>query len=311
MLRIPIQHLREAVNHTKPTHRTPTMRRTLLIAVAACAALTAGCAMPTRTADHDGTRAGIAKRQVSELLRSIETRDSRPVSAINPDKYVQHNLGVADGLAGFNALMAQLPVGSARVNIKRVFQDGNFVFTHTDYEFFGRAKVGFDIFRFEDGKIVEHWDNLQDRPMKPNPSGRTMTDGPVDAADVEKTAANKVLVRAFVDDVLVNGRVDRLDGYFSGDNYIQHNPSIPDQASGLKGALQALVKQGLVLKYNKIHHVLGEGNFVLVSSEGSFAGNPVAFFDLFRVQNGKIAEHWDTVEAIPPRAQWKNGNGKF
>jgi predicted SnoaL-like aldol condensation-catalyzing enzyme len=57
--------------------------------------------------------------------------------------------------------------------------------------------------------------------------------------------------------------------------------------------------------------VLGEGNFVLVASEGSFGETPTAFYDLFRVQSGKIAEHWDTVETIPPRDQWKNANGKF
>ena len=54
-----------------------------------------------------------------------------------------------------------VPKGSAKVNTVRVFQDGDFVFTHTDYNVFG-PKIGFDIFRFEDGKIVEHWDNLQE-----------------------------------------------------------------------------------------------------------------------------------------------------
>lgn len=65
-----------------------------------------------------------------------------------------------DGLAGFGAALATLPKGSARVHTVRAFQDGNFVFTHTDYNFFG-PKIGFDIFRFEDGKIVEHWDVIE------------------------------------------------------------------------------------------------------------------------------------------------------
>ena len=72
-----------------------------------------------------------------------------------------------------------------------------------------------------------------------------------------------------------------------------------------------MAKAGVTMKYTKIHKVLGEGNFVLVSSEGEFAGKPSAFYDLFRVANGKIAEHWDTIETIPPRAEWKNANGKF
>lgn len=46
-------------------------------------------------------------------------------------------------------------------------------------------------------------------------------------------------------------------------------------------------------------------------SEGSFGGRPASFYDLFRVENGKIAEHWDTLETIPVREAWKNQNGKF
>ena len=141
------------------------------------------------------------KLQVARLLKSIETGEPGPVAAVNPGKYIQHNLAVADGLAGFGALLAQLPKGSARVNTVRVFQDGDHVFAHTEYDFFG-PKIGFDIFRFENGKIVEHWDNLQETPAKPNPSGRTMVDGPAVATDLDKTAANKKLVAAFVDDIL-------------------------------------------------------------------------------------------------------------
>jgi hypothetical protein len=57
--------------------------------------------------------------------------------------------------------------------------DGNVVFAHTDYNVFG-PKVGFDIFRFEDGKIVEHWDNLQDTAARPGPSGHTIGRRPDD-----------------------------------------------------------------------------------------------------------------------------------
>jgi hypothetical protein len=44
---------------------------------------------------------------------------------------------------------------------------------------------------------------------------------------------------------------------------------------------------------------------------GVFADKPTSFYDLFRVQSGKIAEHWDTMETIAARAEWKNANGKF
>ncbi|MDI9312556.1 MAG: nuclear transport factor 2 family protein [Limnohabitans sp.] len=249
------------------------------------------------------------KEKVVSLLKSIETGAIEPVSYINPNKYIQHNLGVADGLAGFGALLQALPPNSAKVNTVRAFQDGDFVFTHTEYNFFG-PKIGFDIFRFEDGKIVEHWDNLQET-AKPNPSGHTMIDGTTELKDLNRTEANKNLVRAFVDDILVNGRMEKLAGYYDGDNYIQHNPMIPDKVSGLGAVLGELAKQGIFLKYDKIHRVLGQGNFVLVVSEGHFGKDHNAFYDLFRVENGKIAEHWDVIEKMTPKENWKNNNGKF
>ena len=250
------------------------------------------------------------KQAVAALLQSIETGETEPRGYINPQKYIQHNLGAPDGLPDFRALLQQLPPHSTRVNIICIFQDGAFVFTHTDYNFFG-PKIGFDFFRFEDGLIVEHWDNLQETPSVPNPSGHTMIDGPMTATDLEQTDTNKMLVRTFVEDILVNGDMGKLAGYFDGDNYIQHNPQIGDGLSGLGQALQAWAKQGITMKYDQIHQVLGEGNFVLVVSEGTLGGKHSSFYDLFRVEYGKIAEHWDTIETIPPRQEWKNNNGKF
>lgn len=249
------------------------------------------------------------KQKVVSLLKSIETGDKEPVGYINPDKYIQHNLNAADGLAGFGALMKSLPPHSARVHTVRSFVDGNFVFTHTDYNFFG-PKVGFDIFRFEDGKIVEHWDNLQETAA-PNPSGHSMIDGATAINDLDKTEANKALVHNFITDVLIDGKMEKLASYFQGDNYIQHNPNVPDKLSGLGQTLQEWAKNGITMKYDKIHTILGEGNFVLIVSEGHLAGKLTSFYDLYRVENGKIAEHWDTIEEIPAKETWKNQNGKF
>jgi len=250
------------------------------------------------------------KEKVIALLKSIETGAQEPVGCINPNKYIQHNLGVEDGLAGFGTLLQQLPPNSAKVNTVRAFEDGNFVFTQTDYNFFG-PKIGFDIFRFENGKIVEHWDNLQEKPENPNPSGHTMFDGTIEIKDIDKTEENKTLVSNFVNDILVNGKMEKLAGYFDGDNYIQHNPQIADGLSGLGKALEYLDSQGIKMKFDKVHKVLGEGNFVLTVSEGWFGDKHTSFYDLFRVENGKIAEHWDVIETIAPKDQWKNENGKF
>jgi len=248
------------------------------------------------------------KEKAVALLKSLETRDSYPVSHINPKKYIQHNLMVEDGLAGLQKLTQWLPPDT-KVNVVRAFEDGDFVFVHAEYNF-GGPIVGFDVFRFEEGKMVEHWDNLQKREA-PNPSGHSMTDGATEISDRNNTEANKTLARSIVDDVLVNGKVDKLAGYFNGDDYVQHNPWFADKVSGLMKGLAELAKQGIVMKYSAIHRVLGEGNFVLVISEGHLKGVHSGFYDLFRIENGKIAEHWDTIEEIPAEEKHKNSNGKF
>lgn len=250
------------------------------------------------------------KNKAIALLNSIETGDQQAINYVNPTQYTQHNLAVADGLEGFGAVLQALPEGSAKVNVIRAFSDGDYVFSHTDYNFFG-PKVGFDIFRFENGLIVEHWDNLAVKADSPNPSNRTQLDGTTVIADLEKTAANKTLVADFVDTILVKGEMDQLGKFIDGENYLQHNTQIADGLSGLAQAFEAMAEQGITMVYSENHIVLGEGNFVLSVSEGSFAGDPTSFYDLFRVEGNKIVEHWDVIETIPAQDEWKNSNGKF
>ena len=249
------------------------------------------------------------KQQVLDVLKSIETGDRTYMRFINAHKYIQHNLTMADGLQGFTALLQSLAPDSARVNTIRVFQDGPYVFTHTDYDFFGQ-KIGFDIFRFEDGKIVEHWDNFQEI-AGPNPDGHTMTDGPTNSQDLDKTDRNKALVWNFIEDMMINGKIETRLNYFNGNHYIQHNPYISDGISGFDQALEAWGRQGITMKFDTVHQILGEGNFVLVVSEGVLGGRHTSFYDLFRVEHDKIVEHWDTLETIPEKEAWKNSNGKF
>jgi predicted SnoaL-like aldol condensation-catalyzing enzyme len=251
------------------------------------------------------------KDKAIAVISSIETGDQNAIQYINPEKYIQHNLAVSDGLAGFGEVFSALPEGSAKAKVLRAAQDGDYVFLHTQYDFFG-PKSGFDIFRFEEGKIVEHWDNLQ--PVaQPNPSGRTQFDGATEITDLDKTEENKALVADFVDTILVNGDMSKIDMFIGAkpEDYLQHNTMVADGLDGLGAALQALADAGTPMVYSKNHKILGEGNFVLSVSEGTFMGKPTSFYDLFRIDAGKIVEHWDTIEAIPSQDQWKNSNGKF
>ena len=95
------------------------------------------------------------------------------------------------------------------------------------------------------------------------------------------------------------------------EGYIQHNTGIADGLSGLGAALAALAEQGVQMIYHKTHQVLAQGNFVLAVSEGTYGGAPTSYYDLWRVENGKIAEHWDVMETIADQSTWQNQNGKF
>ena len=244
---------------------------------------------------------------IYKLLKGIETGDPEAVKVVNESKYIQHNPLTKEGNIGLAELFKRLAKTSPKVEFIRIFEDGDYVFAHMDYDF-NVVEVGFEVFRFEDGFAVEHWDNLQLKPSQPNPSGHTMLDGVTDIADLEKTEENRALVRAFLDEVLIGGQLVRLGHYVDANNYTEHNPGMSDGLIALRDALE---NASQTRKYQKVHRILAEGNFVLSVTEGLVEGAQASFYDLFRISAGKIEEHWDTTEEVPPRAEWKNENGKF
>jgi predicted SnoaL-like aldol condensation-catalyzing enzyme len=83
-----------------------------------------------------------------------------------------------------------------------------------------------------------------------------------------------------------------------------------DGIARLRDRIASVAKEGGQL-YLTPRRFVAEGNFVLVLSEGDLPSGPTALYDLFRIENGKIVEHWDVLTPIPPRDQWKNENGPF
>ena len=249
-----------------------------------------------------------------ELINTFENGDSEKATNLLTEGYIQHNLAYGtgrDAFVGSVNYLASAPVKTTVNNI-RAFKDGDKVFLQTIYNFAGAGEqVTFDIFRFdENGKIAEHWDNLATKE-KPNPSGRTQVDGTMELKDIDKTEENRKLVKNFLYDVMQGNHPEKTTDYFDGDAYIQHNTGIADGLSGLGAALAALAKQDIQMIYTTVHQVLAQGNFVLAVSEGTFGGAPTSYYDLWRVENGKIAEHWDVMETIADKATWQNTNGKF
>ena len=249
-----------------------------------------------------------------ELINTFASGDTEKAKSLLAEGYIQHNLAYGTGEAAFLSSVEALAAAPVRTTVHniRAFEDGDYVFLQTVYNFAGAGEqVAFDIFRFDaDGEIAEHWDNLTALAGE-NPSGHTQIDGAMEITDLDKTEENRELVENFLYDVMQGNNPEKTADYFDGDTYIQHNTAIADGMSGLNAALAALAEQGIQMIYDETHMVLAQGNFVLAVSEGTYGGAPTSYYDLWRVENGKIAEHWDVMETIADASSWQNENGKF
>jgi len=251
-----------------------------------------------------------ARQAMIDIFRK---KDPTAVDRYFAESFVQHDPNLADGLAGMKSFATEIASSpAADITIYRTLVDGDFVLLHSKYQGVARyagPAIAFDLFRFRDGKIVEHWGG-QEHEAPPNLSGRTQVDGPTEVLDREKTEANRTLVRTYRETVMVSLRFDRIEEFIEDSHYAQHASQIGDGIARLRDRIASVAKEGGKL-YLTPRRFVAEGNFVLVLSEGDLPSGPTALYDLFRVENGKIVEHWDVLTPIPPRDQWKNPNGPF
>ncbi len=254
------------------------------------------------------------KETVGAFLGAVMKNDAATMRQLANADYIQHNPHIPTGLEPFISMLPVLQQHGTTAENVRMFEDGNYVFMHNIWRnakpFGADVMVAFDILRVDDnGKVAEHWDALTPLVTQ-TASGRSQTDGPVEPQDLDKTEANKELAQAMVEDLLMGKNPSKMPDYISAEHYHQHNPHIKDGLAGLVEAVQYLVSQNNMFQYTKIHKVLGEGDFVLVVSEGQWNGTNNAFYDLLRFENGKAVEHWDVIQAVPVK-DLANSNTMF
>ena len=260
----------------------------------------------------DSIRISNAKGLYLEGIRDGNMKEA--LDKYTGDRYTQQSTVVQDGKEGFIHFFTPFLEHNTQrdIQVVRTIEDGNFVFCHV-YQNLGNGEaqwVTADIFDTdESGKIIEHWDVIAEYKW-PTVSGRTMVDGPTEIEDLDQTDANKAVVQGFVDNVLMAGRADLVTNYISTEQYDQHNPEVGDGLEGFGVHLKQVMESGQAAQYVKVHHLLGQGNFVVIYSEVKQGDDDWAFFDLFRLKDGKIVEHWDVQEKIGPKGTWNN-SGKF
>lgn len=210
-----------------------------------------------------------------------------------PD-FIQHSPIFPGGRDGLKAMVKQAKESGADYQLLQAIGDGDHAVLFARVT--GLAEepmLLFNFYRVADGKIAEHWEGIQPESLRAT-GIPTNTEGLAEIKDIDRTAQNRDLVGDMIEKVFIGRNTSTLNDYVAVDELIQHNPLRSGDSNGS-------------VEYAKLHRIIAEGNFVFAQSEGSVEGQPHAFLQLFRVKDGKIAEHWDVATAVPDQAPHNNG----
>jgi len=218
------------------------------------------------------------------------------------DDLVQHTDGLGPGRAGLAEAFAGAVARHERRTVRplRGFEDGSRVFLHTFHSYGHRAaeRVTIDVFDTDtDDHLIEHWSVTADLAGCSR-SGYSQIDGPTVARDHGATEENKALVAAYADDVLAGGRADRIRRYLSAATFTQHSPEMAGGWQGYARYLDGLEEAGTPLRYTRVDLLIGSGDLVALGGRCVVGAREFAVADLFRIEAGRIVEHWDVRRPV-------------
>ena len=243
-------------------------------------------------------------------LEGIAQGDLRTaVEKYTGNRYTQHSTGVADGVDGFLAFfepfLARNPI--REIEIVRILEDGPWVFCSAFQSLNnGAAKwVTMDLFYTDsDGLILEHWDTIASYTPE-TLSGVDMVGGKTEIDTSANATATKSLVLEYTKQVLQEGAYYKINDFIAED-LIQHGAEI---GAGRKGLAEWLTSPSSG-SYEMLFKLIGQGDLAVTYGKRHAQGKDIAVFDVYRVDNDKIVEHWMNAEEIGPRESWGN-SGKF
>jgi predicted SnoaL-like aldol condensation-catalyzing enzyme len=129
------------------------------------------------------------------------------------------------------------------------------------------------------------------------------------AAGLEQLEANKKTVAAFEEAALNQKDFDAASKYL-GPRYTQHNPNAADGPEGLKGYITFL-RDKFPNSHSESKHIFADGDYVIAHDHAvrEPGTRGFAIVNIYKLENGKVVEHWDVIQPIPEKAS--NNNGMF
>jgi predicted SnoaL-like aldol condensation-catalyzing enzyme len=222
-------------------------------------------------------------------------KDFTAIDKYFANPYIQHNQALANGVESLREFkMANVP--GAETTILRCFADKDMVFFQEKVQALMPQALDFwDLYRLEEGKIVEHWDTYQISSGAHPATGHTLFDGPTESSSPELTEVTRAFILKLVNNVFVCRKTEEL-GLYVSPNVIQHAPGVED---GVESWMKHLkVSQWFTgdIQYDVVRRLVVEGNFAVSCSQGTVGNEPHHFWDMWRVENGKVAEHWNATK---------------
>jgi len=208
------------------------------------------------------------------------------------EPYLQHNPIAKSGVAAFKSIMSSVVTSNGfSYERLRLLADCDLAVVQGKYASTG---VIFDMFRIKDGKLVEHWDSDSNQASDAS--------GPTPDTSSEQSAQNRERALSLLERVLIQGE-RAAAAELLAPTFLDHRGN----GTGPESFLQQLTSSQAL--YTRVHHVIADGDFVFTLSEGKLGGVPYGFYDLFRLDAGRIVEHWDSRRAVP--ASTSSGLGIF
>ncbi len=304
-----------SIDHLNTTARR-TARSPAWLAILSLASLTLGCASDDDALDMNAEHVLEEQNQaiILDMFDDLSSGHIDSALSVYSESFLQHNPYGRDGIGGLRSL-AQPGVADSPVpmyfTIKRVLADGDLVATHTHVgPDSGDETAGFsyvDIFRLDNGKIVEHWDVTQPIPAQ-TLTGQTMFSDlyAYDEAPQQRSEAAEEATRVRIVDAytrFLNDRDRSVLDTWDIPGYIQHNPGQPN---GFQNVIDQIEQLPADVEF-KVHRSMADGDLVLIHTQLILPGedpndefNGTTILELFRVVDDRIVEHWDVIRPVSP-----------